>query len=282
MKNQIGMNMLLWAAETRGSHIPIFKKLAAAGFDGVEISVVGQTTAELREMRGAVEDLSMSLTTSTFIPAEANPISSDFAIRTAAVDLLKSRIDRAETLGSSLLVGGLYQAHKVFSGRGPSQEEWAWSRDYLREVGTYAATAGIRLGLEFLNRFEAYLINTAEAAAKMCAEVGLDNVGVLYDTHHANIEEPDPSSALPATGKHLFHVHLSESHRGTLGTGQVKWAETFRALRAMDYRGWLTIEAFGTEDAEIAQAANVWRNAFESSEQLYRDGIAFIRTELEE
>ncbi|MFP6654704.1 MAG: TIM barrel protein, partial [Myxococcota bacterium] len=136
--------------------------------------------------------------------------------------------------------------------------------------------------LEFLNRFEVYLINTAEAAARMCAEVGLDNVGVLYDTHDANIEDPDPSLALPMTGEHLFHVHLSESHRGTLGTVQVKWAETFGALRAMDYRGWLTIEAFGTDDASIVHAANVWRNAFESPEQLYRDGFAFIRAGIEE
>lgn len=282
MEIQIGMNMLLWGAETRASRIPIFKKLAEAGFDGVEISVVDQTDAELREMRRAVEDLSMSLTASTFMPADTNPISSVPAVRSAAVDYLKKQIDRTEALGSSLLVGGLYQSHKVFSGRVPSEEEWAWSRDTLHEAGTYAANAGIRLALEFLNRFEVYLINTAEDAAKMCEEIGLDNVGVLYDTHHANIEDPDPSCALPMTGEHLFHVHISESHRGTLGTGQVKWVETFRALRAMDYRGWLTIEAFGTEDAAIVNAANVWRNAFESPEQLYRDGIAFIRAEIEE
>ncbi|MFP6655329.1 MAG: TIM barrel protein, partial [Myxococcota bacterium] len=149
---RIGMNMLLWGAETRAFHIPIFKGLAAAGFDGVEISIVDQTVAELHEMRRAAQDLSMSLTTSTFMPAHANPISPETAIRSAAVDYLKKQIDRAEVLGSSLLVGGLYQAHKVFSGRGPSQEEWAWSRDVLREAGIYAASAGIRLALEFLNR----------------------------------------------------------------------------------------------------------------------------------
>ncbi len=114
----------------------------------------------------------------------------------------------------------------------------------------------------------------------MCRDVGLANVGVLYDTHHANIEDPNPDIALAACSDRLNHVHLSESHRGTLGTGQVKWQETFTALAAVQYSGWLTIEAFGTADAAIVGAANVWRNAFDTPEQLYRDGIAFIRDAL--
>ena len=282
MDVKIGMNMLLWGAETTSAHIPVFKGLAEAGFDGVEVSVVGQEAAELRTMRDALTDLNLATTASTFVPPEANPIAADAATRRAAVDYMKARIDETALMGSELLVGGIYQAHKVFSGCGPSAEEWQWSRDYLAEVGSYAASANIRLGLEFLNRFEVYLINTAADAARMCDHVGLDNVGVLYDTHHANIEDPDPAQALASMGKHLFHIHLSESHRGSLGTGQVKWQETFDALAAQNYQGWLTIEAFGTADAAIAGAANIWRNAFDSEAQLYRDGIAFIKRALEQ
>ncbi len=280
MDVKIGMNMLLWGAQTNVSHIPIFDGLARAGFDGVEISVVGQAPEELRTLRLAVADLGLSLTTSTFVPAEANPIGANATQRVLAVDYLKARIDEAALLGSELLVGGIYQAHKVFSGCGPTEQEWQWSRQYLREVGEYAAQAGVHLALEFLNRFEVYLINTAADAARMCRDVGLANVGVLYDTHHANIEDPNPDIALAACSDRLNHVHLSESHRGTLGTGQVKWQETFTALAAVQYSGWLTIEAFGTADAAIVGAANVWRNAFDTPEQLYRDGIAFIRDAL--
>lgn len=280
MTIKIGMNMLLWGAETRASHIPVFEGIARAGFDGVEISVVGQEKAELDTLRSAVADLGMSLTTSTFVPPEANPISEDIGVRGLAVDYLKARVDEAAILGSDILVGGVYQAHKYFNGRGPTDQEWEWSRQYLREVGEYAQACGVRLGLEFLNRFEVYLINTAADAARMCRDVGLDNVGVLYDTHHANIEDPNPAIALPATGENLMHVHLSESHRGTLGAGQVKWEETFATLKFLQYDGWLTIEAFGTSDEAIVGAANVWRNAFDSPEQLYTDGLAFIRSAL--
>lgn len=277
---KIGMNMLLWGAETNSSHIPIIEDIAKAGFDGVEISVVGQGEKELNAIRSATEGLGLLLTASTFVPPEANPISTDPADRLRAVDHLKARVDEAVLLGSDILVGGIYQAHKVFSGTSPTEQEWQWSREALREVGEYAAQGGVRLALEFLNRFEVYLINTAADAARMCVDVGLDNVGVLYDTHHANIEDPNPEIALPACAGQLFHVHLSESHRGTLGAGQVKWRETFSALNALDYNGWLTIEAFGTSDAAIVGAANVWRNAFDTPTQLYTDGIGFIRDAL--
>jgi D-psicose/D-tagatose/L-ribulose 3-epimerase len=277
---KIGMNMLLWGGETRAAHIPVFEGIARAGFDGVEISVVGQDKNELSSIRSAVENLGMSLTTSTFVPPEANPISSEPAVRAVAVDYMKARIDEANLLGSDILVGGIYQAHKVFSGRGASAQEWDWSQQYLFESGQYARQAGIRLGLEFLNRFEVYLINTSADAARMCREVGLDNVGVLYDTHHANIEDPGPAAALPALGDKLMHVHLSESHRGTLGTGQVKWQETFATLTNLNYDGWLTIEAFGTCDETLVTAANVWRKAYDTPEQLYCDGIDFIRDSL--
>ncbi|MEH6581342.1 MAG: sugar phosphate isomerase/epimerase [Halioglobus sp.] len=113
-------------------------------------------------------------------------------------------------------------------------------------------------------------------AQRMCRDVGLDNVGILYDTHHANIEEADPGQSISAVRDNIFHIHLSESHRGTLGTGQVKWDENFAALKEIDYKGWLVIEAFGTADPAIVNAANIWRNAFESPEQLYQDGLGFI------
>mgnify|MGYP005658863751 FL=1 len=183
---------------------------------------------------------------------------------------------RLEFLKTSALCGGIYQAHKYFVGRGASSDEWAWSAETLHAAGEYAAEQGVRLGLEVLNRFEVFLINTVADAAKMVEEVGLSNVGIHYDTHHANIEEASPLEALAPIKEQLFHVHLSESHRGTLGTGQVDWDATFQALSTIDYRGRLAVEAFGTGDPAIVSAANVWRNAFDSEQQLMNDAVAFV------
>lgn len=280
MEVMLGFNLLLWGVNITQKHLPLFGALKAAGYDGIEIPVVGQPEADIKAMRVELESLGLACTTATFITEDVNPISPDAAVRAAGLEALKQYIDQSAMLGSDLLVGGIYQAHKYFVGRGATQQEWDWSAQYLRAAGEYAQSAGVRLGLEFLNRFEVFLINTAADAKRMCDDVGLDNVGVLYDTHHANIEDPDPAVAIAGLGEDLMHIHLSESHRGTLGAGQVKWAETFKALKAADYSGWLTIEAFGMSDPDIVNAANIWREAFDSPEQLYQDGIAFIRDHL--
>jgi D-psicose/D-tagatose/L-ribulose 3-epimerase len=274
---KIGMNMLLWGVEITPRHIPVFEGLAEAGYDGVEIPVVNQSPEELKAMASACDDLGLARTASAFVGEDVNPISPEPAIREAALDNLRRGIDNAGIIGAEILIGGLYQAHKYFTGRGPTEEEWRWSADYLRAAGEYAQKADVRLGLEFLNRFEVFLINTSADCKRMVEDVGLDNVGVHYDTHHANIEDPAPAVALANIREVINHVHLSESHRGTLGTGQVDWDGTFDALKAIDYSGWLVIESFGTADPELAVAANVWRNAFASPEEVYREGIRFIR-----
>ena len=280
MNVKIGMNMLLWGIETTPRDIPIFEGLAEAGFDGVEIPLVGQSEQQLREMASACDSLGLERTSSAFVGLDTNPISPDAAIRRAALENLKRAVDDANIIGSSMIIGGLYQAHKYFTGTSANSDEWNWSAEYLHAAGEYAALSGVSLGLEFLNRFEVFLICTSSDCKRMVEQVGLDNVGVHYDTHHANIEDPDPDTALNNIKKQLNHVHLSESHRGTLGTGQVDWSANFEALKAIDYSGWMVIESFGTSDPELAQAANVWRNAFASPEEVYRDGIRFIKDRL--
>lgn len=280
MNVKIGMNMLLWGIEISPRHIPVFENLAAAGYDGVEIPVVGQSTADLKTIATACDGLGLARTASAFVSADVNPISPNPVIRAAAVDNLKKGIDDAKLIGAEILVGGIYQAHKYFTGSGPTEQEWHWSADYLRTCGEYARQVGVRLGLEPLNRFEVFLINTSAECKRMVEQVGLGNVGVHYDTHHANIEDPDPREALQNIKGVMNHVHLSESHRGTLGTGQVDWDANFAALHEIDYSGWLVIEAFGNSDPNLAAAANVWRNAFTSEEEVYRKGIDFIRERL--
>lgn len=280
MNVSIGMNMLLWGTNIGLKHIPVFEGLAGAGFDGVELPIAGQEEYVLKRMGRACEDLGLERTASAFVLEDANPISPDPKSRALALERLKRSIDGACLVGADILIGGLYQSHKYFTGQPATEQEWEWSAQYLRDAGEYAASLDLKLGLECLNRFEVFLVTTSADGRRMAETVGLENVGVHYDTHHANIEDPSPEEALAHIAQCVNHIHLSESHRGTLGTGQVDWQGTFDGLKAIDYEGWLVIEAFGTADKALAAAANVWRTAFDTPEQLYRDGIAFIKQHL--
>ena len=99
----------------------------------------------------------------------------------------------------------------------------------------------------------------------------------MYDTFHANIEEKDLTKAIESVADVICHVHISENDRGTPGTGHVQWAETFRALKKIKYDGWLVIEAFGRALPALAAATRVWRDLFPNAEQVYTQGLRFMK-----
>jgi D-psicose/D-tagatose/L-ribulose 3-epimerase len=178
-----------------------------------------------------------------------------------------------------VLAGPYYAALGHFSGAGPTSDEWRWGVESMRPVAEYAGTVGVTLALEFLNRFEIYLLNTAADAARFAREVGHPSCRMMYDTFHANIEEKDIGSALKSCHDVMVHVHISENDRSTPGQGQVRWDETFDQLKRIKYDGWLTIEAFGLALPSLAAATKIWRKMFISEEQLASDGLRFMKRE---
>lgn len=278
MDVRVGMDMRLWGDSTGVAQLPVLETLRGQGYEGVEVPLYGgQGESELKLLAVALNDLGLDCCTCSRLPPGANPVSGDPSERAGALEFIKARLNEAAILGSSMLTGGLFQAQGVFTGQPPTDREWDWSRRCLQEAGEYAASLGIRLALEFQSRFDAYLVNTATDAARLCADIGLDNVGVLYNTFHAHLEEFNPARALPSAGENLMHIHLSESHRGELGRGQVQLQETFATLDFLDYCGWLMVQALGVAEAESPHPDNIWRDSFDSREQLSADAIALIR-----
>jgi len=178
-------------------------------------------------------------------------------------------------LRSEALVGPYYSAYAVFSGKGPTSDELKWSAEVMRDAAVYAGD--LRMSIEFLNRFETYLLNTTGQAVSLVDDVNHPNFGILYDTHHAHHEENNIRAAITAAGDRINHVHFSESQRGTLGTGLVDWIGTVKALKKINYQKWIMIEAFSKDVQVLSEKAHVWRNSFPSNEEVYENAIGFVR-----
>jgi len=168
----------------------------------------------------------------------------------------------------------------LFSGAGPTDDEWKWGVESMRAVAEHAGKVGVTLAVECLNRFETYLLNSHADAARFVRDVDHTSCRMMYDTFHANIEEKNIAAALDSCKDVLAHVHISENDRSTPGAGNIKWEETFDALQAVGYDGWLTVEAFGQALPEIAEATKIWRRMYETEEQLASDALAFIKSQV--
>jgi D-psicose/D-tagatose/L-ribulose 3-epimerase len=274
---KIGMNLLLWTGFVTEAEFPLLGKLKAAGFDGVELPLFDGTADHYRKVKAELDRQGLACSTVTIMTLEANPISYDPHVRAAAVERLKWAVEMNRVLGSVAMCGPYHSPLGVFSGTGPTADEKGRAADVLRKAAEFAQQAKLTLAIEYLNRFECYFLTTAADAKALVQAVNHPNFRCMYDTFHAHIEEKSQAAAVKTVAPVMAHVHISENDRGTPGTGQVRWDEAFKAIKQTGYDGWLVIEAFGRALPDLAAATRVWRDLFPSAEEVYTQGIKFIK-----
>lgn len=277
---KIGINFLLWTTHVEQKHFHLFPLLKQAGFDGIEVPLTTGTTQYYQKLKQVLNDEGLACTTTTNGENNKNIISSNVKIRQAGLDKLKWAVDCNEALGSNILGGPIHSSPGIFTGEAATQQEQQWCIEYLSEVALSAEKANVTLCLEYLNRFECYLVNTVSQTKYITDQVGSKHVGIHYDTHHAHIEESRITHALKTGGQSIKHVHFSESHRGYLGQGLVNWNETVKGLKQIGYDDWITIEAFTTRVEGLASALHITRNLVTDEMDLCRKGIHFIQSML--
>ncbi|MEM6319187.1 MAG: sugar phosphate isomerase/epimerase family protein [Bacteroidota bacterium] len=274
---KLGMNMLLWTTFVSEEYFPIIEKIKKAGFDGIEVPIGDGDAPDYRKVGDFLKSLDMTCTAVSSLFEEENPASPDARVRQKGVDALKWRIDMAAEMDASVICGPFHSAFASFSGEPPKEEERQWSAEVLASAAEYAAGTGVVLTPETLNRFECYLFNTLGSIAELLRTVNHPNLRMIYDTHHAHIEEKSQALAIQQNADLIAHVHISENDRGTPGTGQIHWNDVFQNLKAIGYDKWLTIEAFSRHNPEFANGINVWRNYQEDVVEVYEQGGAFVR-----
>ena len=277
---KFGMNLLLWTGAMNDDMIPVVASLKEMGYDGVEVPVFEDNIDLYTQWGARLKEMGLECTAVTVRGEEDNPISADPAVRALGVENNKRALDNAAAAGAVRLVGPYHSALGVFSGQGPTEDEWKWGVDSMRQVAEHAETVGITLGVEALNRFETYLLNTHADSARFVRDVDHPNARMMYDTFHANIEEKDIAQAIRDCSDVCALVHISENDRSTPGTGNVDWDTNFNTLKEVGYDGWMVVEAFGLALPELVAATKIWRRMYESEEQLAGDALKFMQEQV--
>lgn len=275
---KFGMNLLLWSDTMNEAMFPTLEKIKSWGFDGVELPIFDMNLDTYTKVGKKLDSLGLERTAVTVCTDSENPISPDAAIRAAGLARIKKAIDMCAASGATKLAGPNHSPLGTFSGAGRTADEWKRAKEVLSQAGDYAKANNITLVVEYLNRFECYFVNCAADTAQLCREINHPNVKMMYDTFHAHIEEKEPRQALNACKDQLVHIHISENDRSTPGEGQVRWDETFAAIKEIKYDGWLMIEAFGLALPGLAAATRIWRKMFPTEEYLATQGLKFMKS----
>jgi len=274
---KIGVDLLLYAASFTERDLPLIRRVASMGFDGVEIPLFDPATTPLEEAKALMDEKGIRCLCCGILGPNRDLIHEDEDFREQGKQYIRDCLRIASVWKSPILCGPLYSAVGKLVGRSRTDQEWDWAVEGFKELGKFAADQGVSLALEPLNRFETYFINTAEDMRRLVDEVDHPNVGIHLDTFHMNIEEKSLYKAIKTAGDRLLHVHCCENDRGTPGTGNVDWDGVFNGLNEIGYDGWLVIESFVPGVKEIAKAAAIWRPLASSDDAIATEGLKFLK-----
>lgn len=281
--NKLGMNLFVWTMTMDEDLTKTFQFLKETGFEFVEVPINepdypnAASLTKWQQLGQQLADLGLGVQTCTICGPEHSLISPDETTRQTGIDYLKHVVDCTAAIGATILMGPLYAGFKTFTGKPATIQEWNWSVTGMREVADYAQTKGVTLAIEYLNRFEVYLLTCTDDLIRYIDAVNHPACRAAFDTFHANMEEKSITEAIRKIAPYLVHVQISENDRSTPGQGHIDFEAVFATLADVDYEGPIAIEAFGLNPPDLAAATHIFRPMFESPEQLATDGLAFLK-----
>ncbi|GAA1910415.1 sugar phosphate isomerase/epimerase family protein [Nocardioides marmoribigeumensis] len=280
---QLGLHALVWVGDwTPRSAEHAISSTAALGFDLIEVPLLDPSTVDGAMTRRLLDEHGLGAACSLGLDPSADVSSEDPAVVARGRDLLGQAVDAAAEMGATDLCGVLYSVLAKYPApltdrsRAHVVESMAWLADR-------AAGSGLRVNLEVVNRYETNVVNTTADMLTLIGDTGAD-LGVHLDTYHMHIEENGMTEAVhqAVDAGRLRYVHVGESHRGYLGTGNVDFDTFCATLREVEYAGPVVFESFSSAVVHptLSNQLAVWRNLWDDSEDLAKHAMAFLAERL--
>lgn len=269
----------LWTSPFTNETTALFPKIKAMGFDAVEIPVEDPSLIDNALLKRALADNGLNgIVCGAFGPSR-DLTNEDPAVHQQCFDYIEQCFDLCNELGTAFLAGPMYSAVGKARMVPPEQrqKEWKLAVSNLHKVCEQAASRGLSIALEPLNRFESDMVNTAEDVMRLVRDIDHPAARVLLDSFHMTIEERDLEKAFLTVGDALIHVQVSENYRGTPGTGLTPWPALKRGIGKINYQGAISIESFTPEIKELAGAVCIWKTLADSQDGFASDGLQFLK-----
>jgi len=229
------------------------REAAARGFDAVEIFPPGPDAVNVDELRTLLDDNGLSLaavgTGAGWVKHKLSLTSADETIRDKAVAFVRSIMDLAAKFEAPAIIGSM---QGKWEGAVTKQVALRYLGNALFKLDEHATDLGTTLLYEPLNRYETNLVNTLGDAVLLLTGMRAQNVKILADLYHMNIEEANLADAIRNAGSHIGHVHFADSNRRAAGLGHTNFAPIIAALVEVGYSGYLSAEILPLPDSDTA------------------------------
>ncbi|HIH97697.1 MAG TPA: sugar phosphate isomerase/epimerase [Thermoplasmata archaeon] len=228
---------------------PILKKMKELGFEGVELALANPLEINQTRVLKIVNKYGLEVpaigTGQAYLRDKLSFLNSDEAIRKRAVERIKRDVDFAKLFGGKVIIG-------LIRGKIGKRLDKAKATNYfvesMKACADYALEKNLNLVIEPINRYETDFINRAEEAIELINLIGVENVRLLLDTFHMNIEETSIEHTLETSKPYLSHVHVADSNRWAPGCGHLDFESIVRTLEKIGYRGYLSAEILPLPD----------------------------------
>lgn len=276
---RLGLSTFVLASPFSDDDLGVMESVRGYGYDQIEVCIEDPALLSADKVARSAAGSGLEVLVCGAFGPDRDVSAEEPDRRRSGLDYLKHCVEFAAAVGSPWVSGPMYATTGQTRLLEPDQRAAQWTRavDSLQQVASDAASSGVSLAIEPLNRFETDLVNTVEQGVRLCHDVAAPNVGLMLDTFHMNIEERDLPTSIRAAGDRVFHFQASENDRGTPGAGHTDWVGVVAALRDIDYAGSVVVESFLPTVKEIARAVSLWRPVAESMEALAADAALFLR-----
>lgn len=229
------------------------RQAAELGFDAIEVFAPGPAAVSRETLNQTLCDTGLRLaavgTGAGWLIHKLTLTSPDAAVRKQAVAFIKSMIEFGSPFQAPAIIGSMQGRWGDSVSRDQALD---WLRGGLEELGQFARRLGVPLLYEPINRYETNLCTTLEAGVDVLTRTQTDNVRLLADLFHMNLEEADIAGALRANGSAIGHVHFVDTNRRPVGCGHLGVRSVIAALREIHYTGYLSAEALPWPDSASA------------------------------
>jgi len=240
------------------------QKARELGFDAVEIFAAGADAIDKVGLRDLLDSNRLSLsalgTGAGYVLKKLSLTSNNQKVRTEAVEFIKKFVEPAGEFNCSVIIGSM-QGH-IAEGT-DRQKALGWLQDALRQLSRFAGKS-VSILLEPLNHNETNVLNKIEDAANLIESLEVDNVRLLLDLYHTDIEENSIAETIRRFSQYIGYIHLADSNRKAAGFGEIDFVPIAAALDDTGYEGYLSAEVLPWPDSQTAaeQTIKIFKQYF--------------------